>query len=242
VPLLSSREIAVGQEMLFRLSANPRANVYAACLVDWDDAGLVLEVSSAPGSEPAFRDQGQRAIDVYFLRRNDGGYRFHSKVLTEVRPAPGASCEHTFLQIAHPKKLLREQRRHYLRVPLHEEVLFSRPVPRSAADPRGKESFEAPPLDQTGTISDFSGGGFRLCADGIPIRVDDIILVRLAFLDPPYDKETLVARSMKIYRECTEFGFAFEDLPAATAAAIVRFVETTHRRMAVSFARPALTR
>lgn len=230
VPLLSTRELPVGQELLFRFSANPRGKVYAGLLLEHDDSGLLVDVVEQGSSSVEQVACAGSEVNVYFLRRNDGGYRFHSRVIADVSSnAPGGGK--TVWQMAHPRKLSREQRRHFLRMPIHEDVAFAL-VPQAAHGSASEaRKLEGLPCDRVGTLVDLSGGGFRIVSEGAPVQPDDIIVLRLPFLDPPFDREILVARGMKVYKQGSEFGFTFEDLPSSTAAAIVRHVEAAHRQM-----------
>ncbi len=230
VPLLSTREIQAGQEFLFRFSTNPRGKVYAGVLLGSDDTGLLVEVRSETVLSRAGEEVGTGELDVYFLRRNDGGYRFRSRMLADVGAgAPGG--EKAIWHLAHPRKLSREQRRHYLRIPVHEDVSFALVPTAAQASAREACNVEALPLDRTGTIVDLSGGGFRLVSEGAPVEPEDVIVLRLPFVEVPLDRELLVARAMKIYKKSVEFGFTFEDLPSSASCALVRHVEAVHRQL-----------
>jgi c-di-GMP-binding flagellar brake protein YcgR len=230
VPLLSTRELPVGQEILFRFNANPRGTVYAGLVLEYDDTGLLVEVHEQGGTSPEATACVGSDVNVYFLRRGDGGYRFHSRVLADVSShAPGGGK--TIWQIAHPRKLSREQRRHYLRIPVHEEIAFALVPQTTQPSAHDAPKLESLPLDRTGTLVDLSGGGFRMVSEGAPVQQDDLLVFRLPFLEAPLDRELLVARGMKVYKQAAEFGFTFEDLPSSTSAAIVRHVEAVHRQL-----------
>jgi c-di-GMP-binding flagellar brake protein YcgR len=238
-----------------RFRTDPAGRVITGSLVALDDAGLSVRVdplvfdgpsaarsrierlwrlSAAERSLPP-RQVGEtlelaeadRDIEVCFLRANEGGYRFASRVLSIHAEDPGG--DEAVAQIAHPRSLAREQRRDYLRVPVYEAVSFAcLPSEWQDGEDKGVEVF--PPLDQAGFILDLSGGGIRLRSEGPPLRRDERILVQSSFLPPPLDGEILHARAVHVYTEGVEYGLAFEGLPQHLVAAIIRKIEEVVRQ------------
>ena len=235
VPLLSTRELVPGQELFCRFSSNLRAKVFVGLLRDLDDSGILVEFPDLADTRGQLGDPQTQELDVYFLWRGDGGYRFRTQILSEGKPdLPGSQS--VIWLLAHPGKLAREQRRNFLRIPIHESVPFAMvPAPQngsSAASP----ALETIVLDRQGTIIDLSGGGFRLLTDGAPIRQEDLVALRLPFLEEPFREELLAARCMKVYRKSAELGFIFEDLGPEVGAALVRHVEAVHRQLRATVA------
>src|SRR5437867_1290891 len=236
VTLVSTREISLGQVFLLRLSAEPKGKVFAGTLIDFDDAGLLVrlkgsepieaEPASTPASGPrsAFGERGAK-LEAYFLRQNDGGYHFSTRIKAVLRG------NETLFQLSHPRRLRREQRRDYFRVPVRQEICFRIVGPEILDDPPARHALEALKLDQAGTIVDMSGGGFRLVTEAASMQTDDLIAVRLHFLDESLDPKVLVARVIKVYREGAEFGFSFETLSPGNRSVIVRYVEEVHRQV-----------
>jgi c-di-GMP-binding flagellar brake protein YcgR len=235
VALVSTREISLGQVFLLRSSADPERQIFAGILMDADDAGLLVRLKAGPSpeaepslplSDPAAafgEKEANSRLEVYFLRRDDGGYRFSARLKAVLRG------EEVLLQLSHPRRLLREQRRDYFRVPLRQEIAFRRVGAEILDDPMAAASLSSLSLDQPGTIADLSGGGFRLVAAATHLGVDDLIAVRLPFMEESLDQKVLVARVIKVYREGAEFGLSFETLSPADRSAIVRYVEEVHR-------------
>jgi c-di-GMP-binding flagellar brake protein YcgR len=254
VPLVSTREIDPGQEFLMRFKSDPAGRVLTGSLVALDDAGLsvrldssifdgpsaarrrieeIWKLSAAEGPSPlagggTSEDGGtERDIEVCFLRAHEGGYRFTSRVLSVNGEDP---CDEEMMaQIAHPRRLAREQRRDYLRVPVYETILFAR-LPPDGQEEAEPAAGPPPSMEHTGTILDLSGGGFRLRFEGPPLRQDDRILLQSSFLPPPQDHEILPARAVHVYAEGAEYGFAFEGIPTPLVTAIIRRIEDVVRQ------------
>ncbi len=230
VPLLSTRELVPGQELLCRALPSDRGEVLLGTLRDLDDSGLFVEFPEVAESRGKLVDPTAKKLEVYFLRRSDGGYRFCTRILSEATPSAAEAGQVIWL-LAHPRKLSREQRRNFFRIPVHENLRFAF-IPHSL----GGSVYHAPglnsiTLEREGRIVDLSGGGCRVVAEGAPVRPEDAIVLRLPFLEEPFNLDVLVARCAKIYRTNAEFGFNFENLSDQVQSAIVRHVETVHRRL-----------
>lgn len=180
-------------------------------------------------------------LEVFFLREEDGGYRFRTVVHPEPgAPGPGGEPR---VRIAHPHKLAREHRRHYFRIPILEPVRFACLGPEleafydgSAAEGRQRPLSELV-LDTPGTVMDLSGSGLRLSASRVEIEPNDWIAVGLPFLDPdgPASRDapgwTLLARCVKVYRNRAEFGCAFEGHSEEEIASLRCQLRDLHERL-----------
>lgn len=230
VPLLSTRELEPGQSLLCRLVDPLSHEVLAGVLVDLDDSGLLVEVPELDTTVVPLPSVLGCETEVYFLRRGDIGYRFRSRILSAALPTSGAGSRQIWL-LGHPTKLSRENRRHVLRIPVREEVSFTLIPHPSNGGPVHLPKPEALAFERRGMIMDLSGGGFRLRSQGVPLQPEDLILLKLPFLDSPHNEVVVRARCAKIYEKQVEFGLTLEDVPAEAAAALTHHIENVHRQL-----------
>lgn len=227
VPILSTRELGPGLEVVCRLADAPGSKVLPAHVIDCDDAGLVLELDlpAEARSSAEVQPAAGRELDVYFLRPGEGGYRFRTRVMAVPVDCPGGKV---LWVLAHPRKVSREQRRHYLRVPVHERVAFAL-VPNAPGGPDTPLSIDQVVLGCQGVLLDVSGGGARLLVERISVQPEDQIVLELPFLEPPHTGLRVAARVTKVHRPQAELGLLFEDLSPEAGAALLRHVERVHR-------------
>lgn len=224
VPILSTREIEPGQEVILRSAAAPADAVRTARIIDVDDGGLLVEVLPASAAIDG-------PLDVYFQRLNDSSYRFRSAMLSNASdPTPGG--HRSIWLLAHPRKLAREQRRSLLRMPLHEVVPFVT-APTPAVEGAHGTGSAAPDADARGslTVVDLSAGGFRAIRPAAEIRLDAVISLTFPFLEPPFDAAPALARAIRLPGGGDEIVFAFDDLPPPVEAAIERHVQKLHQEL-----------
>jgi hypothetical protein len=243
VPLVSSREVPLGQEFAVRLLGVPEAQIFKGSLVDKDDAGLTLQASRealatvlpASGGGSVLSDDGAASgttaedwqsslvftrVKCFFLA--DSGYRF----TTVIQGILGDDPVHLWL--AHPARLTRERRRDYLRVPTCEAVSFGIANAPNLYGRRTKDVLEETPLEHSGVLLDLSGGGGRLSTRGVDVEKDGVIVLGASFLPSAAQGERVLTRVVHIYEEGREFGLEFAEISGSLEAEILRRVEEIH--------------